>query len=138
MADTGPARATLRVRDAFAITVGVVIGAGIFRTPSLIAGASGSEFVMLAAWAIGGVLSIIGALCYAELATAYPQAGGDYDYLRRAYGLRPGFVFACARASVIQTGRSRCCASSSATAWRSSSASARPRQPCTRPRRSSC
>ena len=97
-------RATLRARDAFAITIGIVVGAGIFRTPSLIAGASGSEFVMLAAWVVGGLLSIVGALCYAELATTYPQAGGDYNYLRRAYGPRPAFLFAWARVSVIQTG----------------------------------
>lgn len=104
MADPVSPRATLRARDAFAITIGVVVGSGIFRTPSLIAGASGSEFVMLAAWVVGGVLSIIGALCYAELATTYPQAGGDYTYLRRAYGPRPAFLFAWARVSVIQTG----------------------------------
>ncbi|WP_219338468.1 APC family permease [Luteimonas deserti] len=97
-------RTTLRARDAFAITIGVVVGAGIFRTPSLIAGASGTEFVMLAAWLAGGALSIIGALCYAELATTYPQAGGDYTYLRRAYGPRLAFLFAWARVSVIQTG----------------------------------
>ncbi|MCD9028275.1 amino acid permease [Luteimonas sp. BDR2-5] len=97
-------RATLRARDAFAITIGIVVGAGIFRTPSLIAGASGSELVMLLAWVAGGALSIVGALCYAELATTYPQAGGDYNYLRRAYGPRLGFLFAWARVSVIQTG----------------------------------
>lgn len=97
-------RPTLRAREAFAITVGIVVGAGIFRTPSLVAGASGSEAVMLAAWAIGGLLSIVGALCYAELAAAYPQAGGDYAYLRRAYGPRPAFLYAWARLAVIQTG----------------------------------
>lgn len=59
---------------------------------------------MLSAWVVGGALSIIGALCYAELATTYPQAGGDYTYLRRAYGPRPAFLFAWARVSVIQTG----------------------------------
>lgn len=103
-ADHAPTRATLRARDAFAITIGVVVGAGIFRTPSLIAGVSGTEAVMLGAWVIGGLLSIVGALCYAELATTYPQAGGDYNYLRRAYGPRPAFLFAWARVSVIQTG----------------------------------
>ncbi|KLJ01758.1 amino acid permease [Luteimonas sp. FCS-9] len=104
MADPAPPRATLRARDAFAITVGIVVGAGIFRTPSLVAGASGSELAMLLAWVAGGLLSIVGALCYAELATTYPQAGGDYAYLRRAYGPRPAFLFAWARMSVIQTG----------------------------------
>ncbi|NZA27983.1 amino acid permease [Luteimonas sp. SJ-92] len=97
-------RPTLRAREAFAITIGIVVGAGIFRTPSLVAGASASEAAMLAAWAFGGVLSIVGALCYAELATTYPQAGGDYSYLRRAYGARPAFLYAWARLAVIQTG----------------------------------
>ncbi|MEZ0470036.1 APC family permease [Luteimonas salinilitoris] len=97
-------RPTLRAREAFAITIGIVVGAGIFRTPSLVAGAAGSEAIMFAAWAVGGLLSIVGALCYAELATAYPQAGGDYAYLRRAYGARPAFLYAWARLAVIQTG----------------------------------
>ncbi|WP_149193460.1 APC family permease [Luteimonas suaedae] len=97
-------RPTLRAREAFAITIGIVVGAGIFRTPSLVAGASGSEAIMLAAWAVGGLLSVVGALCYAELATTYPQAGGDYAYLRRAYGARPAFLYAWARLAVIQTG----------------------------------
>ncbi|MEN5115926.1 amino acid permease [Luteimonas sp. TWI662] len=104
MADPAPPRATLRARDAFAITIGIVVGAGIFRTPSLVAGASSSEVALLLAWAAGGVLSIVGALCYAELATTYPQAGGDYAYLRRAYGPRMAFLFAWARMAVIQTG----------------------------------
>ncbi|UNK43416.1 amino acid permease [Luteimonas sp. S4-F44] len=104
MADPAPPRATLRARDAFAITIGIVVGAGIFRTPSLVAGASSSEVALLLAWIAGGALSIVGALCYAELATTYPQAGGDYAYLRRAYGPRMAFLFAWARMAVIQTG----------------------------------
>ncbi|HRO28741.1 MAG TPA: amino acid permease [Luteimonas sp.] len=91
-------------REAFAITVGIVVGAGIFRTPSLVAGAAPGELAMLLAWVVGGLLSIAGALCYAELATAYPQAGGDYAYLRRAYGPRLAFLYAWARLTVIQTG----------------------------------
>jgi len=97
-------RPTLRPRDAFAITIGIVVGAGIFRMPSLVAGASGSELVMLTAWLVGGLLSIAGALCYAELATAWPQTGGDYSYLRRAYGPRVAFLYGWARLAVIQTG----------------------------------
>ncbi|ASR43914.1 amino acid permease [Xanthomonas citri pv. mangiferaeindicae] len=104
MADPAPPRATLRARDAFAITIGIVVGAGIFRTPSLVAGASSSEVMLLLAWVAGGALSIVGALCYAELATTYPQAGGDYAYLRRAFGPRMAFLFAWARMAVIQTG----------------------------------
>jgi APA family basic amino acid/polyamine antiporter len=100
---SGPS-ATLRARDAVAITVGIVVGAGIFRTPSLIAGAAASEAAVLAAWAAGGLLSIIGALCYAELAAAYPHAGGDYHFLDRAFGRRVAFLYAWARLAVIQTG----------------------------------
>ncbi len=87
-----------------AITVGIVVGAGIFRTPSLVAGAASSEAMVLAAWAAGGVISLIGALCYAELASAYPNAGGDYHFLNRAFGRRLAFLYAWARLSVIQTG----------------------------------
>lgn len=97
-------RATLSARDAVAITVGIVVGAGIFRTPSLVAGAAGSEALVIAAWIAGGLISLVGALCYAELATTYPQAGGDYRYLMRAFGRPVGFLYAWARLSVIQTG----------------------------------
>lgn len=97
-------RPVLRPRDAVAITIGIVVGAGIFRMPSLVAGASGSEAVMLGAWLVGGLLSIVGALCYAELASTYPEAGGDYSYLRRAYGPRLAFLYGWARLAVIQTG----------------------------------
>lgn len=99
-----PLRPTLGLRDAVALTIGIVVGAGIFRTPSLVAGAAGSEAVMLGAWAAGGLISIVGALCYAELASTYPNAGGDYHYLTRAFGKRLGFLYAWARLSVIQTG----------------------------------
>lgn len=95
---------TLSIVDAAAIIVGIIIGAGIFKTPALVAANSGSEAVMLGAWLLGGVISLIGALCYAELATAYPHAGGDYHFLRRAFGRNLSFLFAWARISVIQTG----------------------------------
>jgi amino acid transporter len=97
-------RPTLRVIDVVAIIVGTVVGAGIFRTPSLVAANAPSEAVALGAWAAGGVVSLIGALCYAELAAAYPSPGGDYHYLARAYGMRLAFLFAWARITVIQTG----------------------------------
>jgi APA family basic amino acid/polyamine antiporter len=97
-------RATLRGRDVLAITVGIVIGAGIFRAPGVVAGAAASELQLLLAWAAGGLLSIVGALCYAELASAYPHVGGDYHFLERAFGRRIGFLYAWARMAVIQTG----------------------------------
>ena len=90
--------------DVAALIVGTVVGAGIFRTPALVAANSGSEAAMLLAWVVGGLVSLVGALCYAELATAYPHPGGDYHYLTRALGRRFAFLFAWARISVIQTG----------------------------------
>ncbi|TYT23754.1 APC family permease [Luteimonas viscosa] len=102
--DPGRPRPVLDKREAFAVTIGIVVGAGIFRTPSLVAGAAPGELAMLLAWVAGGLLSLAGALCYAELATAYPQAGGDYAYLHRAYGRRLAFLYAWARLTVIQTG----------------------------------
>lgn len=103
VASAGP-RALLRGRDAVAIIVGIVIGAGIYRTPPLVADAMGAPGWTLAAWVAGGIVSLIGALCYAELATTYPHAGGDYHFLTRAYGRNVSFLYAWARATVINTG----------------------------------
>jgi APA family basic amino acid/polyamine antiporter len=97
-------RQVLGLHQAVAIIVGIVIGAGIFKAPSLVAGMAGGTTAMFVAWTLGGVMSLIGALCYAELATAFPSAGGDYHFLRRAYGPRTSFLFAWARFSVITTG----------------------------------
>lgn len=95
---------TLSVSDAIAIIVGVVIGAGIFRTPSIVAATTGNEYTALFIWLMGGVVSLIGALCYAELSSTYPHSGGDYHYLNRAFGSGPSFMFVWARMTVIQTG----------------------------------
>jgi len=95
---------TLSLRHAIAIIVGIVIGAGIFKAPSLVAQFTGSPGWMLAAWAAGALVSLAGALCYAELAAAWPHAGGDYHFLFRAYGRQVAFLFAWARFSVITTG----------------------------------
>jgi basic amino acid/polyamine antiporter, APA family len=94
----------LRLIDAIALIVGLVIGAGIFETPSLVAANAESQRAVLQVWAIGGLISLIGALCYAELATTYPYIGGSYDYLKRAFGQPIAILFAWARMSVIQTG----------------------------------
>ncbi len=97
-------RPVLSVFDAVMITVGIVIGAGIFKTPSMVAGVTGAVDWMLVAWVLGGVLSLVGALCYAELASSFPSAGGDYHFLSRAYGKDLSFFFAWARVAVITTG----------------------------------
>lgn len=99
----GPSR-SLGTTDALALIVGIVVGAGIFRTPSLVAANTENGGMFLTAWLIGGVISLNGALCYAELTTAFPHAGGDYHFLSRAFGKRMAFLFAWARMSVIQTG----------------------------------
>ena len=95
---------TLRLKDAVAITVGIVVGAGIFRTPSLVAANVNSEAAALLIWLAGGLVTLAGALCYAELATTYPHAGGDYHYLTRAYGRPLAFLYAWSRIAVVQTG----------------------------------
>lgn len=102
--DAARPQPVLSVLGAIGLTVGIVIGAGIFRTPSLVASNASSEGMVLLAWALGGLVSLVGALVYAELATTYPHAGGDYHYLMRAFGARIGFLFAWARLSVVQTG----------------------------------
>ncbi len=95
---------TLGPWDAIAIIVGIVVGVGIFRLPSLVAlnVDSGSLFLLL--WVAGGVVSLMGALVYAELASSFPNAGGEYYFLTRAYGRSSGFLFAWARMTVMQTG----------------------------------
>lgn len=97
-------RPVLSVVDAVALIAGVVVGAGIFKTPAIVAMHAGGTDLFLLAWLVGGVISLIGALCYAELATAYPNTGGDYHYLRRAFGHDMAFLFAWARMMVLQTG----------------------------------
>ena len=103
MRDTAPGK-TLSALDAIFIIVGIVIGAGIFKTPSIVAANAGSDAAVLLVWLAGGVISLLGALCYAELASSFPNAGGDYHFLHRAYGETPAFLFAWARMTVIQTG----------------------------------
>lgn len=86
------------------VTVGMVVGAGIFKSPALVASNAGSEAAIYILWAIGGLISLAGALCYSELATAFAHPGGDYHFLERAFGRRFAFLFAWARLAVINTG----------------------------------
>ncbi|MPZ56450.1 MAG: amino acid permease [Rhizobiales bacterium] len=97
-------RASLSRLDAISIMVGIVIGIGIFRFPSLVASNVPDEATFIAIWVIGGAITLVGALVYAELAAAYPSTGGEYHFLTRAFGQPTGFMFAWARISVIQTG----------------------------------
>lgn len=90
--------------DAVCMMVGIVIGVGIYESPPRVAANVSDPTALLMAWALGGVLAFIGALCYAELATAYPRSGGDYVYLSRAYGSWVGFLYGWAELLVIRTG----------------------------------
>jgi len=90
--------------SAVALIVGIVIGAGIFKTPSLVASLSGDAGWALVLWVTGALISIVGALCYAELCTAYPNAGGDYHFLHRAFGRNISFIYGWSRAMIINTG----------------------------------
>src|SRR5437867_7096030 len=83
----------LGVMDATAIVIGIVIGSGIFVLPNLIAKNLPSPPVILAVWVIAGVLSFLGALAYAELGAMLPATGGQYVYIREAYG--PMWAFVC-------------------------------------------
>lgn len=95
---------SLSVFDAVTIMVGLVVGIGIFKTPSLVAANVGSEWAFVGVWVLGGAVTLIGALCYAELSAAHPHAGGEYHFLSRAYGKPLAMLFGWARGSVIQTG----------------------------------
>jgi len=85
---------SLRERDLLFLFVGSVIGSGIFLTPGLILRQlSGSVGYSLIAWLVGGILSLLGALTYAELAAANPEAGGLYCYIRDGFGRLPAFLY---------------------------------------------
>jgi basic amino acid/polyamine antiporter, APA family len=94
----------LGLLDASMIVVGSMIGSGIFITSAESARLVGSPGWLIAAWAIAGLLTITGALCCAELAAMWPKAGGQYVFLREAYGPSIGFLFGWSLFLVIQTG----------------------------------
>lgn len=82
----------LRLRDSLAIVAGSMIGTGIFLKTSSMTQELGSPFWVLMAWLAAGVLSLLGAMTYAELGALFPQAGGAYVYIREAYGRLPAFL----------------------------------------------
>src|SRR2546423_12290139 len=83
----------LGVNQATAVVVGTIIGSGIFLVPSEMMQAVGSAYLVYLAWIVGGLLSFFGALTYAELGAMKPQAGGEYVYIRDAYGPLPAFLY---------------------------------------------
>jgi APA family basic amino acid/polyamine antiporter len=94
----------LGVFSATAIIVGSMIGSGIFIAPSIMAGYIASPPLFLALWGIAGLLTLLGALAYAELAAMMPDAGGQYVFLREAFGPRVAFLYGWTLFLVVQTG----------------------------------
>src|SRR6202022_2495559 len=94
----------LGIWSAAAIVVGTVIGSGIFLVPNSMVKSVGSPVMVFAVWIFGGLLSLFGALSYAELAAALPQAGGEYVYLREAYGPLWGFLYGWTQMWVAKSG----------------------------------
>lgn len=97
-------RRELTLFDSICILVGIIIGAGIYETAPTVAGSMGGWLGTILIWFIGGLLALTGALCYAELATAYPHEGGDYIYLNRAYGRWAGYLFGWSQLLIIRPG----------------------------------
>jgi len=97
-------RRVLTLFDSTCLIVGIIVGAGIYQVAPEVARGVGGPAGMLGLWALGGILSLCGALCYAELATAYPWQGGDYVYLTRAYGPAAGFLFGWAQLAIVRPG----------------------------------
>jgi len=95
---------TLTAIDITAIVIGAIIGSGIFLTPGLVLRDSGSVGMSLSIWVVGGILSFMGALSYAELACMSPRSGGLYVYIRDAFGAIPAFAYGWTLFIVIATG----------------------------------
>ncbi|MDW8079155.1 MAG: amino acid permease [Thermoguttaceae bacterium] len=97
----GPRR-ELSLLDSTSIIVGIIIGAGVYQQAPAIAQGTGSPLWFMLIWVIGGLISLCGAICYAELATMYPREGGDYVYLSRAFGRWAGFLFGWLQMAVVR------------------------------------
>jgi amino acid transporter len=99
--EAGP-RKELSLFDSTCIIVGIIIGAGIYETAPVVAASMGSWVGTLCIWLAGGLLALTGALCYAELSTAYPREGGDYVYQSRAYGNWAGYLFGWSQLVIVR------------------------------------
>ena len=95
---------SLGLLDASMLVVGCIVGSGIFRSASSIAAHVTSPSLTIALWIFGGLLSLCGALCYAELAALFPQSGGDYVYISASYGRISGFLFGWTKLFIERTG----------------------------------
>jgi APA family basic amino acid/polyamine antiporter len=99
-----PAPATqLGLWDAVSLVVGIVVGTSIFRASPQVFQNTAGPWHAMGAWLLGGGLSLVGALCYAELATTYTRSGGDYEYLTRSFGRWAGFLFGWTQLTAVLT-----------------------------------
>ena len=97
-------RRVLSTFDGVVLVVGLIVGAGVFRSPPVVAANAPDAVSYFGVWAAGGLIALVGALCYAELASAYPHPGGEYHVLRHAFGHSTAFMLGWARMTVMQTG----------------------------------
>ncbi len=97
-------RRALALFDVLCLTVGVIVGVGVYEAAPQVAKAASSSWEVLGSWVLGGFLTLAGACCYAELAAAFPKDGGDYVYLSRAYGRWAGFLFGWFQCTLIRPG----------------------------------
>jgi APA family basic amino acid/polyamine antiporter len=94
----------ISVLQGVAFVVGIVVGIGIFKSPQIVAQNVANEATFIALWLAGGLVTLVGALVYAELSSAHPSRGGEYHFLSCALGQPVGLMFAWARITVLQTG----------------------------------
>src|SRR4051812_40750073 len=93
---------TLSLLDTTSITVGIIVGSAVYRiAPDVVAGAGNWSLVL---WILGGLIALIGAMCYAEVAAAFPQVGGTYVYLSEGLGRNVGFAFAWTEFWIVRPG----------------------------------
>jgi amino acid transporter len=97
-------QAELGLWDAVSVIVGIVVGVSIFKVSPIVFSNVDTAWKGIAVWCVCGLVALVGAFCYGELATTYPGSGGDYIYLSRAYGPMAGFLFAWSRLTTILTG----------------------------------
>ncbi len=98
-----PAR-QISLFDGICLVVGIMVGTGIFESSQSVAQNTSGPAWLIAVWVLGGVLSLVGALTYAGLAQSYPETGGDYVYLKRAFGERLSFLYAWTMLAVVRPG----------------------------------
>src|SRR4051812_9041296 len=91
---------TLSLLDTTSITVGIIIGSAVYRIAADVV--AGARQWALALWVVGGLVALAGAMCYAEMATAFPQVGGTYVYLSEGLGRSVGFAFAWAEFWIVR------------------------------------